>query len=86
MNVMHPNGKSTIKFLVYSLYYVDACEKVAGPISASSCPDSTATFEEMSQRSATLYELTGSRFEPQTCSSRDERATARHKNSNSFLS
>ena len=34
----------------YSLYYAEACNKLAEPISASLRPDNTAFFEEMKQR------------------------------------
>ena len=66
---------------LYSLHYAEACNKLAGPISASLRPGNTAPFEEMSQRwravGNTVSDLTGPRFEPQTSRSRDERVTAR---------
>ena len=66
---------------LYSLYYAEACNELAGPISASLRPGNTAPFEEMSQRwravGNTVSDLTGLRFEPQTFRSRDERVTAR---------
>ena len=66
---------------LYSMDYAEACNELAGPISASLCPGNTASFEEMSQRwravNNTVSDLTGSRFEPQTSRSRDERVTAR---------
>ena len=66
---------------LYSLYYAEACNELAGPISASLRPGNTAPFEEMSQRwravGNTVSDLTGLRFEPQTSRSRDERVTAR---------
>ena len=66
---------------LYSLDYAEACNELAGPISASLCPGSTAPFEEMSQQwravGNTVSDLTGPRFEPQTSRSRDERVTAR---------
>ena len=65
---------------LYSLYYAEACNELAGPISASLRPGNTAPFEEMSQRwravGNTVSDLTGLRFEPQTSRSRDERVTA----------
>ena len=66
---------------LYSLDYAEACNELAGPISASLRPGNTAPFEEMSQRwravGNTASDLTGPRFEPQTSRSRDERVTAR---------
>ena len=66
---------------LYSLYYAEACNELAGPISASLRPGNTAPFKEMSQRwravGNTVSDLTGLRFEPQTSRSRDERVTAR---------
>ena len=66
---------------LYSLDYAEACNELAGPISASLRPGNTAPFEEMSQRwravGNTVSDLTGLRFEPQTSRSRDERVTAR---------
>ena len=57
---------------VYSLYYAEACNEFAGPIS-SLRPDNTASFEEMIQRwqnvGKTVSDLTGPKFEPQTSSS-----------------
>ena len=68
-------------FSLYSLYYAEACNELAGPISASLRPGNTAPFEEMLQRwravGNTVSDLTGLRFEPQTSRSRDERVTAR---------
>ena len=66
---------------LYSLDYAEACNELAGPISASLRPGNTAPFEEMAQRwravGNTVSDLTGPRFEPQTSRSRDERVTAR---------
>ena len=66
---------------IYSLHYAEACNELAGPISASLRPGNTAPFEEMSQRwravGNTVSDLTGPRFEPQTSRSRDKRVTAR---------
>ena len=66
---------------LYSLHYAEACNELAGPISASLRPGNTAPFEEMLQRwravGNTVSDLTGPRFEPQTSRSRDERVTAR---------
>ena len=57
------------------------CIELAGPISASLRPGNTAPFEETLQWwqavGNTVSYLTGPRFEPQTCRSRDERVTAR---------
>ena len=76
-------GKDDIKsyLSLYSLDYAEACNELAGPISASLRPGNTAPFEEMSQRwravGNTVSDLTGPRFEPQTSRSRDGRVTAR---------
>ena len=55
-------------FSLHSLLYAEACNKFAGPISASLHPHNIATFEEMLQRwrafGNTVSDLTGSRFEP----------------------
>ena len=76
--IMDPS-KSNLS--LYSLDYAEACNELAGPISASLRPGNTAPFEEMSQRwqavGNTVSNLTGPRFEPQTSRSRDERVTAR---------
>ena len=73
--------KSKSNLSLYSLYYAEACNEFAGPISASLRPGNTAPFEEMSQRwravGNTVSDLTGPRFEPRTSRSRDERVTAR---------
>ena len=73
------NIKSNLS--LYSLDCAEACNELAGPISASLRPGNTAPFEEMSQRwraiGNTVSDLTGPRFEPQTSRSRDERVTAR---------
>ena len=65
---------------LYLLYYAEACNNFAGPISASLRPGNTASCEEMTQRwqtvDNTVSDLTGSRFEPQTSRSRDEQVTA----------
>ena len=67
--------------LLYSLYYAEACNKFAGPISASLRPGNTAPFGEMLQRwrdvGNTVSDLTGPRFEAQASRYRDERVTAR---------
>ena len=72
------NVKSNLS--VYSLYYAEACNEFAGPISASWRRNNTAPFEEMLQQwravGNTVSDLTGSRFEPQTSRSKDERVTA----------
>ena len=64
-----------------SLDYAEACNELAGLVSASLRPGNTAPFEEMSQRwravGDTVSDLTGPRFESQTSRSRDERVTAR---------
>ena len=66
--------------LLYSLQYAEACNELAGPISASLRPGNKTSLEEMSQRCRvgnTVSDLTGPRFESQTSRSRDERGTAR---------
>ena len=72
--------KSKSNLSLYSLDYAEACNELAGPISASLRPDNTAPFEEKRQRwraiGNTVSDLTGPRFEPQTFRSRDERVTA----------
>ena len=71
------NSKSNLS--LYSLKYAEACNELAGPISASLRPDNTARFEEISQRwravGNIVSDLPGPRFELQT-RSRDERVTA----------
>ena len=66
--------------LLYSLYYTDACNEFAGPISTSLRPGNTASFEEMSRRwkavGNTVSNLTSPRIEPHTYRSRDERVIA----------
>ena len=73
------NEKSNLS--LYSLNYAEACNELAGPISASLCPGNTGPAEKMLQRwravGNTVSDLTGPRFEPQTSGSRDERVTAR---------
>ena len=75
--------KSSIKsnLSLYSLQYAEACNKLAGLISAPLRAGNTAPFEEMSQQWPTLgntvSDLTGPRFETQTSRSRDERVSAR---------
>ena len=79
----HQKKSLTLSFFLslYSLYYAEAWNELAGPISASLRPGNAAPFEEMSQRwravGNTVSDLTGLRFEPQTSRSRDERVTAR---------
>ena len=72
---------SQIKSSLYSLYYAEACNKFAGSIFASLRPSNAASLEEMSQRwrvvGNTVFDLTGTRFEPNTSRSRDESVTAR---------
>ena len=66
---------------LYLMYYAEACNELAGPISASLRLGSTASFEEMSQSwravGNTVSDLTSPRFEPQISCSRDESVTAR---------
>ena len=66
--------------LLFSLYYAEACNESAGSISAAVRLGNLAPFKEMSQRwqavGIIVFNLTGSRFEPQTSNSRDERVTA----------
>ena len=75
----HSKLKSNLS--LYSLYYAEACNELAGLISASLRPGNTASFEEMSQRwravGNTVSDLTDPRFETQVSRSRDERVTAR---------
>ena len=56
--------------LSFSLYYAEACNELAEPISASLRPGNTAPFEELSLRwlavGNTVSDLTGPKFEPQT--------------------
>ena len=74
-------SKSKSNLSLYSLYYAEACNELAGPISPSLRPGNTAPFEEMSMRwravGNTVSDLTGPRFEPQTSCCRDEHVTAR---------
>ena len=73
--------KSKSNLSLYSLYYAEACNKFAGPISASLRPVNTASFEEMLLRwlavGKTWFILTCPRCEPQTSRSRNESVTAR---------
>ena len=70
-----------IRSFIILVYYAEACNELAEPISASLRPGNTAPFKEISQRwqavGNTVSDLTGPRFEPQTSRSRDERVTAR---------
>ena len=60
----------SLYLLLYSLYYAEACNKFAGPISASLRLGNTAPFGKMSQRwrviGNTMPNLIGPRFAPQT--------------------
>ena len=62
-------SKGNIAFQIKSfiIHYAEACNEIAEFISASFRPDSTAPFEEMSQRwravGSTASNLTGQRFE-----------------------
>ena len=73
--------KTILNLSLYSLYYAEACNELAGPISASLHPGNTAPSEEMSQRwranGNAVSDLTEPRFEPQISRSRDERVTSR---------
>ena len=67
---------------LYSLYYAEAGNEFAGPISASLRPGTQLrTFEEMLRRwravGNAVSDLTDPRFEPQTSRSRDECVAAR---------
>ena len=66
---------------LYSLHYADACNKFAGPISASLLPGYSGSLECISQRwrsvGKSVSDLTGPRFKPQTSRSRHERVTTR---------
>ena len=59
---------------LYLLYYPQAYNQLAGPISVSLRPGNTAPFETLSQRwravGNTVFDLTGPRFESQTSRSR----------------
>ena len=63
------------------MYYAEASNELAGPISASLRPGNTTSFEEMSQGwravANTMFDLTSLRFEPQTSRFKDKRVTAR---------
>ena len=76
-----PGCQSNQNLSLYSLYYVEACNKFARPISASLRPGNIAPFKEMSQRwlavGSSVCDMTSSRIEPQTSHSRDECVTAR---------
>ena len=79
----HSGFQIKLNIFLYSLYYAEACFEFAGYTSTSLRPCNTALFQEMLERwqgvSNTVSNLTGSRFEPQTSRSRDERVnTARH--------
>ena len=71
--------KKTIKsnLLFYSIYYADACNECAGPISVSMRLGNTATLKEISQQwraiGNAVSDLTGPRFESRTSRFRDER-------------
>ena len=56
------------QIFLYTFRITQACNKLAGPISASLRPGNTASFEEMSQRwqavDNSVFDLTGPRFEP----------------------
>ena len=73
--------KQIANLSLYSLYDAEACNELAGPISASLHPGNTAPFEEMLQRwqavDNTVSNLTGPRYEPQTSGSEDEHVIAR---------
>ena len=72
--------KTKSNLSLYSLHNAEACNEFARPIYASLRLGNTVSFKEMSQRwravGNTASDLTGSRFEPQTSRSRDERVTA----------
>ena len=64
---------------LYSLYYDEACNGFAGPISKSLQSGKTTSFEEMLRRwrtvGNTVFDMTGQTFEPQTSRSRDKSVT-----------
>ena len=68
---------------LYLLYYVEACNELAGPISASLRSGNTTPFEEMSQRwqevGNNVSDLTCPKFEPETFRSKDELVTVRNE-------
>ena len=47
---MHNRAKSKSNLSLYSLFYTEACNELAGPISSSLLSGNTVTFEEMLQR------------------------------------
>ena len=71
----------TSNLSLYLLYYAEACNEFAGPISTSLRLSNTAPFKEMSQwwRAVgnTVPYLTVPRFESQASCSRYQRVTAR---------
>ena len=70
-----------IKSFIILAVYVETCNGLAGPISASLRKGNTAPFEEMLQwwRAVgnTVSNLTDPRFKPRTPRSRNELVTAR---------
>ena len=90
-----PNTACIIQDLIksnlslYSLYYTKACNKYAGPISASLRPSNTVHFGERLERWRTVgnnvSDLTGLRFESLPSSSTDERVIARPTNQSQDL-
>ena len=67
---------------LYSLYYAEACNEFAEPISLRRhCGQATQLLSNKccsgDEPLATLSDLTNPRFEPQTSRSRDEHVTAR---------
>ena len=73
--------KTKSNLSLYLLYYAVACNEFAGLISASLRPGNTASLKQMWQRwraiGNTVFNFSGSRFEPLTSCSRDERVIAR---------
>ena len=78
--------KSFVIFVVGLPYFAEACNEFAGPISASSRPSNTASFQEMPQRwravGNTMSNLTGPSFELQTYRSRSKKSDLPIRRSN----
>ena len=72
---MKPKSKPNLS--LYSLYYAEACNEFAGPISASLCPCNTASNFRKNVAAVASRRQHCAQFEDQTSHSRDERVTAR---------
>ena len=60
---------------LYSLYCAEACNELAGPISASLRWATQLLLKKCRSVGNTVVDVTNPRFEPQTSRSRDERFT-----------